>query len=273
MNIVGLGQCGCNIAEKFNQYPQYEVYLFDSEKRSGKNARVLKEHNTHKDYEENFPKYKFKPKHDETIFICATSGTITGASLRLLHHFKKTEIRLVMIIPDQAEMLETYALQHKLIFNALQDYARSGMLKDVVLISNEILEETIPNLTFLNKYDKINEVISYSLHTINVFENTKPVSKTKIDHKDHCRILSLGSYDYKINEENMYFSLDNVIESVYYISIPQKTLEEDFELVKLIKDNFKEKNSSSYQVYSNNADYDYGIVVKRTHFHQGQLFT
>ena len=207
MNIVGLGQCGCNIAEKFNQYPQYEVYLFDSEKRSGKNARVLKEHNTHKDYEENFPKYK---------------------------------------------------------------YARSGMLKDVVLISNEILEETIPNLTFLNKYDKINEVISYSLHTINVFENTKPVSKTKIDHKDHCRILSLGSYDYKINEENMYFSLDNVIESVYYISIPQKTLEEDFELVKLIKDNFKEKNSSSYQVYSNNADYDYGIVVKRTHFHQAR---
>ena len=128
-------------------------------------------------------------------------------------------------------------------------------------------------MTFLNKYDKINEVISYSLHTINVFENTKPVSKTKIDHKDHCRILSLGSYDYKINEENMYFSLDNVIESVYYISIPQKTLEEDFELVRTMKDNFKEKNSSSYQVYSNNSDYDYGIVVKRTHFHQGQLFT
>ena len=273
MNIVGLGQCGCNIAEKFNQYPQYEVYLFDSEERTGKNARLLKEQNSHKDYEEKFPKYKFKPKHDETIFICATSGTITGAALRLLHHFKKTEIRLVMILPDQSEMLETYALHHKLIFNALQDYARSGMLKDVVLISNEILEETIPNLTFLNKYDKINEVISYSLHTINVFENTKPVSKTKIDHKDHCRILSLGSYDYKINEENMYFSLDNVIESVYYISIPQKTLEEDFELVKLIKDNFREKNSSSYQVYSNNSDYDYGIVVKRTHFHQGQLFT
>ena len=273
MNIVGLGQCGCNIAEKFNQYPQYEVYLFDTEERSGKNARLLKEQNSHEGYEENFPKYKFKPKHDETIFICATSGTITGASLRLLHHFKKTEIRLVMILPDHSEMLETYALQHKLIFNALQDYARSGMLKDVVLISNEILEETIPNLTFLNKYDKINEVISYSLHTINVFENTEPVSKTKIDHKDHCRILSLGSYDYKINEENMYFSLDNVIESVYYISIPQKTLEEDFELVRTMKDNFKEKNSSSYQVYSNNSDYDYGIVVKRTHFHQGQLFT
>jgi len=273
MNIIGLGQCGCNIAEKFDKYSQYEVYCFDSEKRNHKNFRLLKEQKEHQKYEETFPKYRFKPKHDETIFICASSGLITGASLRLLHHFKNTEIRIVLILPDQSEMLETYALQHKLIFNALQDYARSGMFKDIILISNETLEETIPDLTFLNKYDKINEVISYSLHMINVFDNTKPVSKTKIDHKDHCRILSIGSYDYKINEEKMYFSLDNPIENMYYISIHQEKLEKDYELVKIIKDNFKEKNSSSYQVYSNNADYDYGIVIKRTHFHQGQLFT
>jgi len=273
MNIVGLGQCGCNIAEKFAKYSQYEVYLFDSEEREGKNFKLLKEQKSHEEYEENFPHCEFQPEYEETIFICATSGTITGASLKVLEKFKNTEVRVVLIIPEEAEMLETYAMQHKLIFNALQDYARSGVFKDIILISNEILEDTIPDVTFLNKHDKINEVVSYSLHLINVFEHTKPVSRTKIDHKEHCRILSLGSYDYKNNSEKMYFFLDNFVESVYYMSIPKKILEKDFELVKLIKSNFKEKENSSYQVYSNSFDYDYGIVVQRTHFHQGQLFS
>jgi len=273
MNIIGLGQCGCNIAEHFLKYSQYEVYLYDTEERDHENFKLLKEQKTHKDYEDNFPEHYIKPEHDETIFICSTSGTISGVSLKLLHMFKDTEIRIVLILPEENEMLETYKLQHKLIFNALQDYARSGMFKDVILISNEILEETIPDLTFLNKYDKINEVISYSIHMINVFENTKPVSKTKVDHKEHCRILSIGSYDYKNNSEKMYFLLDSEDESCYYISIPRKKLEKDFELVKLMKDNFKDKENMSYQVYSNSSDYDYGLVIKRTHFHQGQLFS
>jgi len=178
MNVIGLGQCGCNIAEHFIKYPQYEVYLFDTERREHKNFKLIEEQKTHKDYEDNFPEYRITPEHDETVFICGTSGAITGTSLKLLHHFKDTEIRIALIVPEDNEMLEDYKLQHKLIFNVLQDYARSGVFKDIILISNEILEETIPDLTFLNKYDKINEVISYSLHMINVFDNTKPVSKT-----------------------------------------------------------------------------------------------
>ena len=273
MNIVGLGQCGCNIAKCFDQYPQYKVYLFDSEERKHKNFRLLKKQSSHKGYEENFPKFRFKPKYDETIFFCASSGKITGASLCLLHHFKETQIRCVLIIPGEDEMPTIYEAQHKLIFNAMQDYARSGVFKDIVFILNESLENSIPDLTFFNKYDKINEVLCYMFHMFNVFENTEPISKTKFFSKEHCRILSVGSYDYKKNKENMYFSLDNENESCYYISIPRKVLETDTKLIRTIKNNFKEKENYSYQIYSNNLEYNVGFVVKRTHFNQGQNFS
>ena len=29
LNVIGLGAAGCNIAEKFNEYPQYSVYKID----------------------------------------------------------------------------------------------------------------------------------------------------------------------------------------------------------------------------------------------------
>ncbi len=40
--IIGLGQAGCSIAEKFKQYPQYDVYRLDSEKRTGSKFKLLK---------------------------------------------------------------------------------------------------------------------------------------------------------------------------------------------------------------------------------------
>jgi hypothetical protein len=29
LNLIGLGQAGCNIADRFSQYPQYKIYKLD----------------------------------------------------------------------------------------------------------------------------------------------------------------------------------------------------------------------------------------------------
>jgi len=272
MNVVGLGNCGCNIAEKFIQYPQYKIQLFDSNKERS-NCIHIPEESSHETYENSFIWEKPNIPHNETVFICSSSGMITGCSLKLLEHYKHTQVRIVLVLSEEKEATEQYALQHKLIFNALQDYARSGMFKDIILISNEELESSILDLTFLNRFDKMNDVISYSLHMLNVFENTAPVAETKYVGKDHCRILSLGTYNYKKDEEKMYFSLDKVIESVYYVSIPERTLQTDTELVKIMKNNFKDKNNAAYRIFANQHEQDYGFIVKKTFFHQGQLFS
>lgn len=266
MNVIGLGNCGCNIAEKFRQYPQYDLYLFDTEKREG--GFLIEERGSHKEYEDHF-NVQVRPKHSETLFFVSTSGTTAGASLRILEQFKETKIRVILIIPEEDQLYDQYSLQHKLIFNALQDYARSGMFKDIVLISNEKLESSISGLTFMNKFDKINDVISYSIHMLNYFENTKPITATKFSSMERNRILSIGSYDFENNSENDYFLLDNQNEFWYYMSIDKKRLEEDVNLIPLIKGNFKEKKNFCYKIYPNESGYNFGLVVKRTHFHQG----
>ena len=274
MNIIGLGDCGCNVAAKFKQYPQYRTFLFNSHKSHDDNlSLVIPKQTSHEEYEKVFSWDPPDDLHGETTFICSSSGTITGCVLKLLEHFKNTRIRVVLILSEDREATEQYAMQHKLIFNALQDYARSGMFRDIVLISNEELESSIMDLTFLNRFDRMNDVISYSLHMLNVFENTKPVAQIKYSGKEHCRILSLGTYDYKENKEKMYFSLDNVKESVYYVSIPEKKLLTDTELVKVMKSNFKDKDNAAYRIYPNQHEQHYGFVVKKTFFIQGQNFS
>jgi len=269
MNIVGLGNCGCNLAEGFLKYPQYEVYLFDSEKRSG-NSFFIKEERSHEEYEINFKEKKVDPKHEQTIFFVSSSGYISGCSLRVLEYFKDTEIRIVLISPEKQELHSDYFLCHTLIFNALQDYARSGVFKDIILINNEEVEATMSGITFLNKYDKLNEAIVWAIHSLNIFEKTTPVAKTKSFSRDYSRILSIGTYDYKKDHEITYFSVDRVMEKLYYLSIPRKNLEEDYELVGTMKKNFKDKKNSSYRIYENNSDYSFGIVVHKTFFHQGK---
>ena len=157
-----------------------------------------------------------------------------------------------------------------MIFNSLQDYARSGVFKDIILISNETLENSIPDLTFTNRFEKINQALYYMIHTLNIFENTEPLAQTKLDRKDHSRILSVGTYDCEKNEEKMYFTLDSESESVYYASFSEERLETDTKLIGVMKENFKNKNNSAYKIFSNKHGQDYGIVVKKTFFHQGQ---
>jgi len=271
MNIVGLGSCGCNIAEKFSKYPQYKTFLFDSERRQG--IIHIPAQSTHEDYEKIFHWDAPHTLHEDTIFISSSSGTITGCTLALLEKFKDTRIRIVLVLSEGRESSEQYTLQHKIMYNALQDYARSGMVKDIVLISNEELESSISGLTFLNRFDRMNDMLSYSLHMLNVFENNKAVAQTKCSNMNHCRILSLGTYDYKTDQEKMYFSLDNVKESVYYVSIPEKKLSTDTELITIMKNNFKGRENTAYRIYANQHEQDFGFVVKKTFFIQGQIFS
>jgi cell division GTPase FtsZ len=52
MNIIGLGQAGCNIAEHFKRYAQYNVFKIDTGLKKEKGVYALEHQNTPEDYEE-----------------------------------------------------------------------------------------------------------------------------------------------------------------------------------------------------------------------------
>ena len=90
MNIIGLGQAGCNIAEQFKRYTQYKVYKINIGLKKSKSTYTLKKQKSPEAYEETFPNLKntfFKEISGETLFI-TSCGFTSGASLRLLEQIK-----------------------------------------------------------------------------------------------------------------------------------------------------------------------------------------
>jgi len=261
MNIIGLGQCGCNIAKCFEQYSQYDVYFINTEKVDSKNFFLIPKQETHENYETNCPDLSkfFNKVKGEVLFFLGGSGTISGSVLRILEYIKNSQLAVVFVMPDIELLSKTAYLQNRAVFFILQEYARSGLLEKLILLDNVVLEETISDLTILTRYKKMNETIHSTIHMLNVFDNQEPILGTSSKRSDIARICAIGQFDMEENLENLFFSLDNVSEKCYYYAIPQKRLEEDTKLLKMITAQVKEKTDNgkirvSYKVYP--TDYD-----------------
>ena len=73
MNIIGLGAAGCNIADGFAQYPQYNVFKIDVGLVKGKGCYPIPESDSAEAYESDALNLKafFKPLKagEEVLFI------------------------------------------------------------------------------------------------------------------------------------------------------------------------------------------------------------
>ena len=266
--VIGLGQAGCNIAERFSQYPQYNIYRIDSEKRSGPKFKHMKPCTSFEEYEALCPSFKrfFKDAKPPYLFIMGGSGTISGASLRIMEQLNSKEIFVLYIKPDVSLLSHTKKLQERAAFNVLQEYARSAMLKRLFIISNPVLETIAENVPITKYYDTLNEIISSTVHMINIFSNTNPVMSTTSDPIESARISTIGLSDLETNEKKLFYPLTMPREMIYYYSVDSEQLESDGTLFKKIteqvKDNEDEKLRVSYGIYSNNYKQNYVYIVQ-----------
>ena len=58
MNIIGLGNAGCQIAKSFEKYGQYKVFCIDVEDKGYTTFLHVEEQNSHEDYEKKYKKLK-----------------------------------------------------------------------------------------------------------------------------------------------------------------------------------------------------------------------
>ena len=75
MNVIGLGQAGCNIADMLSAYPQYKTYKIDVG-IEGTRCYDVKRQKGPEEYEKNVPSMKtfFRGIKGETLFIVGGSG-------------------------------------------------------------------------------------------------------------------------------------------------------------------------------------------------------
>ncbi len=104
--IIGLGQAGCHIAEKFSNYPQYTIYKIDAnlepDERGNVHSYSVAPQSHPEEYEKNCPDFTnyFENISNDVLFICCGAGYISALTLRVLSHLKNKNINILYIKPD-----------------------------------------------------------------------------------------------------------------------------------------------------------------------------
>tara|TARA_R100000008_G_C3559385_1_gene155183 strand:- start:146 stop:964 length:819 start_codon:yes stop_codon:yes gene_type:complete len=267
VNVIGLGNCGCNIAKEFGRYPQYNVFLIDTEPHHGENFYLLTEQVNPEQYERTCPDLgNFLRCDGEVILALGGSGSISAACLRVLEKVKHCKITILYIKSDQDLLSEVGRLQQRATFHVLQEYARSGVFERIFLIDNTLVADMIGEVSIANYYQTINQTIAPVVHFINVFNNSKPVMSTFYSLADTSRICTLGIVDVETGEEKMFFPLDNRTETRYYYAISEKSLKEDGTLHNKIKSQVKKKDEkTSFGIFETGYDnnFCYSLACSR----------
>ena len=277
MNIIGLGQAGCKIADCFGKYPQYKIYKIDVD-ISGNRCYTVPVLESAEEYESfDYPKIRsfLKGLKGDTLFVVGGAGKISCASLRILENLKRLPISILYIQPDISMLDEIQKMQEKVVRNVLQEYTRSGLFEKMCLISNTSIDDIVGGAPVIGYFDTLNEVIVPSLHMVNFFSNTKPVAGLIPKQKNTHRIYTVGLFDSDKNEEKMFFSLDNSRHKCYIYGVSEEKLKTDKKLMNKIKQQIESKKREnleiSYAIYPTDYEYDIGYVIERTPIIQNKI--
>jgi hypothetical protein len=267
MNIVGLGNAGCQIAKTFQNYEQYQVFCIDVEDKGYPTFLQVEHQNSHEDYEKNYKKLKLSKCKGETTFILCGTGNISGCALRVLQQIKDSPVTVIYIKSDLANLSHEQKLKDRATFGILQHYARSALLKDVYIVSNQLVERAIDGISIKSYWSDINNIISSTYHMLNVFDNTEPLLTTASPRPITARIATLGVVNYETNKENMFYDLQYPRLKKYFYGINENSIEEDKEILHKIRafvNQKAEKNiAANFSIFSTSYEHNY---IYSTHY-------
>ena len=267
MLIIGLGEAGCNIASIFKQHNQYHVELLDE-------GKGLKKHTSVEDYDNikyNPRKKTLKSATEGILFVCG-SGKVAGAVLRVLEALKHVKMQVIYLCPDLEYSSREEKLRHKVHFNVLQEYARSGMIEELIILDNKLLLDIAGHGTVYKYYEKVNHYVYSVMHTLNYCKNVNPEFSSVHAPKEVSRIATLGHGEVEKKEEKLLFLLDNITETSYIISINEEELVNDISILPNVKAMAKESKKlgreTSFAIWSTEETESYYYTKHYTHFIQ-----
>lgn len=189
-------------------------------------------------------------------------------SLGILEQIKDKNIDVIYIKPDTEMLTGMPALIEKAVFGILQEYARSGLLKSMTIVSNLSLEKHLGDLPIKSYYKSLNQYIFSAFHHINYFNHAEAEIGKVSEPSEINRIRTISGLNLKNLEEKWFFDLDTPRELCYYLAINSKRLETEGGLHKRIVEMLKSKPRNayrklSYAIYETPYD-DFGFCVAHT---------
>ena len=209
---------------------------------------------------------------DDILFIMAGGGAISCASLNILQQLDSPNIRVLYIQPEISLLNSLQTSRENLARGVLQQYARSGLLQRMYLISNQRLEKIIGEVPIMTYFDKLNEILISTLHMIHIFKKSQSVMGKIEQPRDVCRISTFGMFDSQKDEEKMFFPLDKVREICYIYGVNKEKLQTDGTLFRSIVDQMKAKVSDttniSYAVFPTKYKEDISYCIAHASYIQ-----
>ena len=179
--------------------------------------------------------------------------------------------------PDTSLLTEVGRTQNKIVFQILQQFARSAMFKRLFVVHNSKLRDIIKNVPVVGYYKKLNELIVSTIHMLNIFDNTRPEINTFSASTSTARISTFGLMELETGEEKLFYDLEMCREKRLYYSIKRKQLAEDGELLNKIIEQVKSYNNNnvkaSYGIYGNEYDQNYVYSLSNSTLIQEQVLT
>jgi len=264
MITIGLGNAGIHICRKLSNLGKYKTI----ELHGGKG---LPECKTHEEYEASVPKLgnKLRLGKDQDIWlIVCGAARVSGTTLAVLEQIKDREVKVMYIVPDSFFMSATQKKQHRVVYNVLQEYARSGMINSLWLVDNKQATTIVGEGSLGSYYDNTNSAIANFLANYNWFINTEPIMGNLHEPKEISRIRTVSIGEIEKNKENLYFLLDNITESCYYYSISSEDKENDKNLISNIRSYLENKQNTTFGIWENGSTHSYFYSIKYTHFIQ-----
>ena len=277
ISIVGVGTAGAAIADKFaSQEKNYRVYKIYNGAGKKKREYKIDVYDTPEEYEQNVPNLKnfFKDiTNDVQVFVVGSSMS-SNCILGVLEQIKDKNIELFYIKPDIELLTGIPKLVENVMFGVLQEYASSGLFKNITIISNLEIEKNLDNISIKNYYESLNNTIFSTVHYLNFFTYTEPEIGQMARPSITNRIRTVGILDVNKIKENWLFELDTPREICYYICINDKKLETQTGLHRSIVDKLKSKPRNafrkiSYGIWETHLN-DFGFCVAHTNVIQTQ---
>ena len=276
INIIGLGEMGCDLADEFAKHKTYEIYKIGIGLPKNKRSRGLKKEKTPEKYEENCPpmKHFFKELKGRSIFIVNGGEQTALASLRILEHTRPWATTVVYIQPDMSALNDETKRSERVVFNVLQEYARSGAISKILLFNIPKVEEAMGDVPIIGYKETLYQYITSSLNLINYFEHSEPVLSVDSESVDWSRIMTISMISLDEAREKKFFELEDVKERMYYCGINENELRNDNKLLTKLKDLIDSQREgqqrTSYRVYSTTYDEPHVFCIQSSAVIQGQ---
>jgi hypothetical protein len=272
ISIVGIGEFCNNIVDKFKVYPQYQLYKIDTS--------LIDSYKNAEEYELNYPQILdtfVNDTNEELSVFLDGSESISGIILRFLQNHKNKKINIYYIRSDLEISGNLEKLQDKITFGILQEYTRSGLFNKFVIVDKLNLEKFLENFSILEFDAKFADLVSSTIHYVNVYSNIKPLMSNSVQSSDICRIETCGLSEIGTLEIKWFYELQNLEEIVYYFAINSNTLKKEKKLMQTIKNQVKEKQKEnlkvSFSIYETNYQENFVYCVGKTKYIQSQVGT